>query len=401
MSQFYKVILLALISRLALLPVETYCITQSNTSSSTTLDHFHLSTYLYILLRISQTLPDIVFASALAFLIIFCAKIAFSAMPPLSPEPYEDQLHAGGVESEVVEDGMMHSEDSLPVEGSGRVQSHDVDGSEVSYRTSKELQRLRLWFSSAVRLSQTILASDKTFVMWNMILSISYALIFVIALAIPNATISSCEISLWMFLAIVYSFLLLSLAYAATLLGRSLLSGIEKRQNAYSLAGKLAGTCALLAVMLMNRAVSFSLVAYRAIVELDNTQHQEESIRSRYRKITIEYVVSESLPILLILYMMHRKRKEVSNDVFIHSILSNLFGSSGKLFASDINLGNTARAVAPSSSAENVSTAAIGGGGLGSRRFQTYGGTRGDSFPPSGYKARLDIPRAFSSDSKV
>lgn len=377
--------------------METYCLSHMTTSTTTL---YNLSPIIHILLRISQTLPDVAFASALAFLIIFCAKIAFSAMPPLTPEPREDQLHVG-VDSEIIEDGMMQREETLPVEGSVKVQVHDVEDNGVSNRTSSELQRVRSWITSVVRLSRTILASEKTFVTWNMILSISYALILVTSLAIPNASISSCEMSLWIFLAIIYSFLLLALAYAATLLGQSLLSGIERRKSANSLVGKLMGTCILLSIMLMSRAIAFSVVLYHAIFDLDNNQY-EESIRSRFRKIAIVYVMSESLPILFILFMMHRKRKEVTNDVFIHSILNNLFGSSGKLFASDTTqIDTSAPIVAPSSSAENFSTAAIVGGGLGSRRFQSYGGTRGDSFPPSGYKSRLDIPRVFSSDSKV
>ncbi len=371
-------ILLALLSRLALLPVETYCLSHLN-NSSTTLDYLHAEPLLHFLLRISQTLPDIAFASALAFLIIFCAKIAFSAMPPLSPEPYYEDINVNvGIESDVIDDGMTH--ESLPVEGSVRVQVQDVEHHIVTNKTLRERHGVSLCINSAVRLSRTILASEKTFVTWNMILSISYALIFVTALAIPNATSSSCEISLWMFLAIIYSFLLLSLAYAATLLGRSLLSRSEKRNNANSLAGKLVGTCSLLALMLMNRAVSYSLAVYHTIVDLNSTQH-EDSIRSRYRKVTIEYVISESLPILFILFMMHRKRKEVKNDVFIHSILNNLFGSSSKLSTPDFT---AVLPVAPSSSAENFSTPAMEGGGLGSRRLQTYGGTRGDSFPPLG-----------------
>ncbi len=388
-------ILLALLSRLALLPVETYCLSHLN-SSSTTLDYLHAQPRLHILLRISQTLPDIAFASALAFLISFCAKIAYSAMPPLSPEPYNEDINVHvGIESEVIDDGMIQREESLPVEGSVRVQVHDVEHHGVT--SMRERHRVRLCITSAARLSRTILASEKTFVTWNIILSISYALIFVTALALPNARSSSCEISLWMFLAIIYLFLLLSLAYAATLLGRSLLSGSEKRNNANSLAGKLVGTCSLLALMLLNRAVSYSLAVYHTVVDLNSTQH-EDSIRSRYRKVAFEYVLSESLPILFILFMMHRKRKEVKKDVFIHSILNNLFGSSGKLSAPDIT---AALPVAPSSSAENFSTPPMEGGGLGSRRFQTYGGTRGDSFPPLGYNKRLDEARAFSSDSKV
>lgn len=388
-------ILLALISRLALLPVETYCLSLLNNSSAT-LDFLHVHLILYIILRISQTLPDIAFASAMAFLIIFCAKIAFSAMPPLSPEPCHEDIMVS-IESEVIDYGMMRREES--VEGSARVQAHDIEHDAISNKTPRERNRVQSWITSAKRLSRTILASEETFVTWNIIIWVSYALIFITALAVPNAKISSCEKYLWVFLAITYSLLLLTLAYAATLLGTSLFSGSEKRKYANSLAGKLVGTCTLLAIMLITQAVSFSLVAYHAIVDLNSTQH-EGSVRSRHRKVAFEYVVSESLPILFILFMMHRKRKEVSNDVFIHSILNNLFGSSGKLSAPDVAAAPT---VAPSSSAENFSAASTErhGHGLGSRRFQTYGGTRVDSFPPSSFKARLDNPREFSSDSKV
>lgn len=316
-------------------------------------------------------------------------------MPPLSPNPDEDYLHLGN-ETDIVDDGLIERGESQSGEGS----NVKGQGNGVSKSTSRDPSRIRSCITSTLRLSRTILASEKTFVVWNMIISTSYTLIFVTPLAIPNVTISSWELSLWMFLAITYFFLLLSLTYAASLLGRALLSGIERRKNAGSLAFKLVGTSSLLAIMLMNRVICFSMVAYQTSINLDDSQY-EESVRSRYRKTTLEYVISESLPILLILFMMHRKKKEVTNDVLIHSILNNLFGSSGRLCSTDsTQLLDPAIVIAPSSSAENVSVTASGGG-LGSRRVQTYGGTRGDSIPPPGYKPKIDVSRAVSSDSKI
>lgn len=97
--------------------------------------------------------------------------------------------------------------------------------------------------------------------------------------------------------------------------------------------------------------------------------------------------VSESLPIMLILLVMHRKRKEsVMPDVLImHSIMSNLFGSTAQLDS------------ATTSSATGEGGNAAGRIGALGRRFQSYGGgTRVDSFPPSG-KPKRNIPRVVSS----
>ena len=111
---------------------------------------------------------------------------------------------------------------------------------------------------------------------------------------------------------------------------------------------------------------------------------------SRATHRVLSEAISESLPILAILFLMHRKRKELHHDVLIshsiNSIMTNLFGSTTQLD--------------PTTTPEAGNTAAARAGGLGSRRFQTYGGTRGDSFPPTSGKARRNttvIPKAISS----
>ena len=76
----------------------------------------------------------------------------------------------------------------------------------------------------------------------------------------------------------------------------------------------------------------------------------------------------------MILLIMHRKKKEPNRQsevLIIHSIMNNIFGSNARLGNEQID------APAPSGSSGK-------GGGLGSRRFQTYHGStaRADSFPP-------------------
>lgn len=375
---FYKVILLALLSRIILLPVETFCFAQTSNGETITSGTILDSTLLRLLLRMSETLPDIVFASALGLLIIFCAQIAFAAMPPLTPESIEGSAH-GDDDVEAVED-RTETDDLV---GEGAVKRQDiVKGSNVAL---KSRQNTRKWCIPTARLSRTILASEKTFSIWNIILSIAYILVFAAALVLP---LNTCEKSLWTVMVAIYSFLLLSLVYVAALLGKALRPGIVRRKNEDSLALRLVGTCVLIAIMLIDRVICYSILARN---EFDSQANDREGIiRSDYTMSTIERAISESLPVLGILFIMQRKRrKEVQSDVLIiHSIMSNLFGSMGQL-------DNT---IMSSASGEGSGAAPTRAGGLGSRRFQTYGGTRGDSFPPSsGNKTRRNMPRAASS----
>lgn len=388
--QFYETILLALLSRIILLPVETYCLSLKDSASFLSFE----SPLLQSLLRLSQTLPDIIFASALASLVIFCATIAFSAMPPLSPESNEDSMH-GGDDTETIEDGIERG--SLLGERAIKLHSN-VDSKDSANNAKRNSKSAHACCISTARLSRTILASKKTFFTWNVILSAMYIFIFVTDVAIPHVPPIICEISLWIFIATVYSFLLVSLVYAATLLIKALYSGIVRRKSADSLALRLVGSCTLLAIMFVERVVYFSMAATLAIANLDSNHQEERMIQISYRRNTIGYAISESLPVLFILFMMHRKRKEVQNDVLImhtfHSIRNNLFGNTGRLGATENSQLDTTAIVA---SASSEGTATARGAGMGARQFQSYGGSRGDSFPPLGNQPLHNIPRAISS----
>jgi len=381
---FYKAILLALLSRFILLPLEIYFFPNHGDQNISS----NIVTIRSILLRISQTLPDVAFASALGLLVIFCAQIAFAAMPPLTPDSREGSIR-GDDDAEAIYDGIAERDGVL---GEGAIKGpENIEGNDTTSILKRNSRRARTW---CTRLSRTMLASKKTFATWNAIIFTSYTFIFVAALAIPHAPLSMCEISLWILMVAIYSLLFLSLVYVGVLLGNALRPGIAKQKNSNSLAIRLAVTCTLLAIIFVDRVVCFGMVAHHAIADFDGSGH-DERIRASYRRSTIDYAISESLPVLFILFMMHRKRKEIHNDVLI---LWSLFGSTGRLGTSgNSQLDTTAMSLA---SGDGNGSAAVRGGGLsGSRRFQTYGGTtRGDSFPPSaGNKARRNMPRASSS----
>jgi hypothetical protein len=328
-----------------------------------------------ILLRLSQTFPDIAFASALSTLVIFCAKIAFSAMPPLTPEfnnTNEGSVH-GGDDTETI--SLLGERNPKLITS---IDSSDRTGSSVNTATKRKTQiAQRTCGSSFMRLSQTILASKTTFATWNTILALSYLFVFIADLAIPHAPPTICEF--W--LTAVYSILLISLIYAAILLGRALCSGIVRRKIAFSLSLRLWGCCTLLALMFIDRIVSFSMTAAYSMSGI----HQEEETRINIGPIwtPINYAISESLPILLLLFMMHRKRKEVQSDVFImhtlDSLRNNLFGSSGKL-SRDITSTSSDDAVAArrgeksaivSSTSSDDAVAARRGDGTSGRQFHS------------------------------
>lgn len=386
---FYKVILLALLSRFILLPVETFCFSQMSHSYATHRISPNViidPTLLQILLRISQTLPDVVFASALGLLVIFCAQIAFAAMPPLTPQSGETSIH-GDEDNETLEDGITEG-DGLLGEGTIKEQEN-MGGKIISIRPKIGFRMAHVFYIGAARLSRAILTNKKTFTTWNVILLVSYISVFVVAGTAPQPPPVG-EMSLWIEMVAIHSFLLLSLIYVAVLLGKALCPGMIRRKNVDSLALRLIGTCSMLAIMLIERMVRFSLVMHRAIADPDNSD-LEERIRISYRMSTIEYAVSESLPVLFILFLMHRKRKEMQNDVLIiHSIMNTFFGSSTQLDNTNLT----------SAQGDGTGSGATKRGGLGSRRFQTYGGSsRENSFPPStsSNKTRRNIPRASSS----
>mmetsp|Transcript_5165 Transcript_5165/g.8123 ORF Transcript_5165/g.8123 Transcript_5165/m.8123 type:complete len:458 (-) Transcript_5165:1015-2388(-) len=314
---FYKAILLALLSRFILLPLEIYFFPNHGDQNISS----NIVTIRSILLRISQTLPDVAFASALGLLVIFCAQIAFAAMPPLTPDSREGSIR-GDDDAEAIYDGIAERDGVL---GEGAIKGpENIEGNDTTSILKRNSRRARTW---CTRLSRTMLASKKTFATWNAIIFTSYTFIFVAALAIPHAPLSMCEISLWILMVAIYSLLFLSLVYVGVLLGNALRPGIAKQKNSNSLAIRLAVTCTLLAIIFVDRVVCFGMVAHHAIADFDGSGH-DERIRASYRRSTIDYAISESLPVLFILFMMHRKRKEIRNSVLI---LWSLFGSTGRL----------------------------------------------------------------------
>lgn len=379
---FYKAILLSLLSRFILLPIETFCFFHMDDylSDQTVPSKIPINSTLFrIILRISQTFPDVAFASALGLLVIFCAQIAFAAMPPLMSDSTDAIID---VDAENI-DGRVTERDGLLGEGS--INNQDpIEGEGVTNRWKRKSKVVHTWCRC---LSQTILASKKTYATWNSIIFASYAFVFVAVLVFPDKPLSMSELPLWILILAIYSLLLISLVYVAALLGKALRPGIARQKNSDSLAIRLVGTCILLATMVIDRVVCFVMVAQRAIIYLESSDHYER-IRISYTKSAIEYAFAESIPVLLILFMMHRKRKEIQNDVLI-------LWSLGRLTTSNSQLDTTTMSAA---GGEGTGSPATRGGGLGARRFQSYGGARGDTFPPAlGNKPRRNMPRAVSS----
>jgi len=389
---FYKLILAALLSRFFLLPVETYCFSLTNISKGISLR---------ILLRTCQTLPDIAFSSALSLLVIFCAQIAFAAMPPLSPRASDSLGDDEDAEIDVAgedkdnEEGDMAGYDGLLSIGKLHQLKENDNGQQSTKPPYRRNNCGRTIFMHMARCSRTVLAAKHTFLVWNVILLVSYALLLMFSFVIPLMTISIYEISLWIFLALDYSVLLVSLFYVGVLLGKALRPGIARRQGVDSLAYRLLGTCVLLVWVFSERVVSFSYVAHQSFDGIDGMLG--------YKRDALQYTAIELLPVLALLLLMHRKRKKERHHepVMIHSLMNNIFGSTGWLGASE-----STTLDAPNSAANPSDTGSNSGPTgstvtLGSRRFKTYGGaSRGDSFPPlTGNRQGVQqhMPRAPSS----
>ncbi|KAL7461881.1 hypothetical protein ACHAXS_002288 [Conticribra weissflogii] len=389
---FYKLILAALLSRFFLLPVETYCFSLTNYSEVVTLR---------IMLRICQTLPDIAFSSALSLLVIFCAQIAFAAMPPLSPRASDSLADDDDAETDVAgevkdteEDDMAGYDGLLSI---GKL--HQLKEDDNGQQSTKAFRRrnncsLAICMQMA-RCSRTVLAAKHTFLVWNVVLLVSYALLLLCLFVIPLMTNSIYETSLWIFLAMDYSVLLVSLFYVGVLLGKALRPGMVRRQGVDSLAYRLLGSCILLVWVFSEKVVSFSLVAHHSLCGIDGMLS--------YKRDALQYTSVELLPVLALLLLMHRNRKKERHhepDV-IHSLMNNIFGSTGWLGTSE-----GAVVDAPKTVANPIDTGGNSGptgstGASASRRFKTYGGgTRGDSFPPAtGNRQGVQqhMPRAPSS----
>ena len=391
---FYKMTLFATLSRFVLLPLETICLSQSDNSTIPT----YISTLLQILLRLSQTLPDIVLASALGLLVIFCVKIAFAALPPLTPDggsPAVAKVDTNQQQQQTVTREVLPGNNEVK-KGQDNNNSAEI-GKEKELSTNEEATTSNMnsnLCTSIARLSRTILASKRTFRVWNFILSISYTLIFIEALLIPHAPLSECERHLWILMTSIYSFLFLSLVYASALMIKAIQCGLLQQKNSCSLGIRLGGTFILLAVMFIDRLVRFGLLVQHAIGYVGNSNDPNERIKIIYRRITMEYAFAESLPILLILIMMHRKRKEMQNDaVIIHSIINNLWQRSFSARASESQLDTLSPVNVTNGGDTNSSSSGTRLGGA--RRFQTYGGT--SNAPRRNTSSSGTIPNQYSN----
>mmetsp|Transcript_18514 Transcript_18514/g.30309 ORF Transcript_18514/g.30309 Transcript_18514/m.30309 type:complete len:495 (+) Transcript_18514:132-1616(+) len=364
---FYKLILIALLCRLICFPVETYSISNAMTANLTSTDKFETKPLRWVLLRASQTLPDMTFASAFGLLIVFCAQVAYAALP-LSQQPSDGSIGADD-NAETVANGNASPQPARNVDFNKQQR--------VAYRV-----QLQILFDSCAGCARKTLASKITFFMWNTMLLISFLAIFFVALAIPTISLEEFEICLWLLLIGVYSLLSLVLIYTGALLMKALRPGMLQRKGVNSLALRLIGMCVLLGCVFLDRLFSFGIVAQRARVPRNNEEENGQFVSlALYRRNAISYVFFEVLPVLFILLIMHRKKKDPAangqNDVLItNSIMSNIFGISTR--PGNAQLDTTL--IPPGSSGSSNSK----GGGLGSRRFQTYHGStsRADSFPP-------------------
>lgn len=329
----------------------------------TSTDNFETKTLHWVSLRASQTLPNIAFASAFSLLIVFCAQVAYAALP-LSPQQ---------------SDGSIGADDNADTVANGTSPQPSRNGDFNKQQSVAYRGQLQILFDSCAVCARKTFASKMTFFVWNTIILISYVAIFVVALVIPTISLDELEVCLWLVLIGIYSLLSLVLIFTGASLMKALRPGMLHRKGVSSLALRLIGMCALLGCVFFERLISFGIVAQRARVPQNN--EEEDSLFASlalYRRNAISYVFFELLPVLFILLIMHRKKKEPAangqNDVLItNSIMSNIFGMGTR--PGNAQLDTTL--IPPGSNGSSSK------GGLGSRRFQTYhGSTRADSFPP-------------------
>jgi len=369
---FYKLILISLLCRLICFPIETF-------SVSNAIHAKLISPMLWVLLRASQTLPDMAFASAFGLLIVFCAQIAFAALP-LNPQPSDgaddnaETVGNGNTSPQPTRDDVFNKQQSVET-------NVDTDG--------LKLNLLQTVLDFCARCAWKTLASKNTLIIWNSILLISFLTIFFVVLAMPTISPEEFEIYLWFVLIGIYSILSLVLIYVGTMLTKALRPGMLQRKGTNSLALRLIGMCTLLGCMFLDRLISFGIGAQQASVSRNNEKYDGQLVQhvslAAYRRNAISYAFFELLPVLFILLIMHRKKKEPTSNgqsdvLILHSIMNNIFGSNTRL--GNEQLDPTLAPSAPGGSSSK-------GGGLGSRRFQTYHGStsRADSFPQKVTKA--------------
>ena len=353
-----------------LIPVEFYCFGQLKQDNDIPLR---------ILLRISQTLPHIAFASSLGLLVVFCARVSFAALPPLSPSSID-----GSDEEEIIPTHEVTQRDSL--------EEGIEDESPINQKRSPPVNRKKNTIcASKIHLSvsrflRAVLASKHTFPLWNFFVLTSYSAIFLLLSAKDGTPISQAEIYIWFLLTAIYVTLFAALLYVGMLLLKALSPGFKRRKDSNALAVRLLATCMLLAAIFIERIVNFAIAAYSAVVYDDSYDNGERKLFS-YRRDAIDYGVAELLPVLCLLFMMHRRRRgEMPSDVlimnsFIHSVFGSVLSTE-----EDVDVG------------DGGSTE---GGALNPRKFQSYGGSRLDSNPPGSNRGRSGgIGRVASSSGQ-
>jgi hypothetical protein len=333
------------------------------------------------------------FASAFGLLIGFCAQIAFAALP-LSPQASDASLVADN--TEILGNG---STSPQPARGDDFNKQQSVR--ENGDTNGLKMNLLQTCLVFCARCARKAFASKNTFFIWNTILLISFLAIFFVALAMPTISLDEFEVCLWFVLIGVYSILSLVLIYVGAILLKALRPGMLQRKGkgADSLALRLFGMIITMWCVFLDRLIYFGIVAQKASASWKNEEDDRQPGRYvplvAYRRNAINYAFFELVPVLFILLIMHRKKKEhtpnrQSDVLLIHSIMNNIFGSSARLGNEQLDA-----TLAPSASGGSNSK----GGGLGSRRFQTYHGStsRTDSFPPKVTKHGGNTSNAYSS----
>ncbi|KAK1749034.1 hypothetical protein QTG54_000973 [Skeletonema marinoi] len=148
---FYKLILIALLCRLICFPIETFTVSTVITAELTSTNkHEPMDPPSWVLLRASQTLPDMAFASAFGLLIVFCAQVAYAALPLTSQSS----------------DGSLGADDNAVGNGNTSPQpARDDDFNKQQSVTNRFSYKVFLTFAQVVqgrRLRQRLLSSCGT-----------------------------------------------------------------------------------------------------------------------------------------------------------------------------------------------------------------------------------------------
>ena len=317
---------------------------------------------------------------------IFCAQISFAALPPLSPSVSDesDEEETTVPSHEVIMRDSIEEEEENEEESPNALRRRQKDAKRKKTRSIGQTVT-----TSVSRFLRAVLASKQTFSLWNFIVLTSYSTIFVILSTKNGIPVSQSEIYLWILLTTIYSFLLLVLFYVGTLLLKALSPGLKRRKDSNALAVRLLCTWGLLACIFLERSISFGIAAHTAVVYKDTDETGDRKLYS-YRRDALDYGVSELIPVVCLLFMMHRRRRgEMPSDVLIiNSFINNVFGSMGVLSASG-----------EEETGEMDAGSSAEGGALGSRRFQSYGGSRQHDSPSNSRVA--GIGRAASSSGSV